>query len=163
MLLLQAFVYIDSSRAIWLLFLDSNTSLEQFFTDINIPFDCQFLVAQPQSDHVVVLTEVYRVSPTPPLQTYRYGNWTAGGGLTWPSQVLYRRRNNLKGLTVQATHLSVRENLYYVWNVKFVSGKQSNKLRSMCWVEYKTTYFLLQEWQEKLKFKDLDVLCWNIR
>jgi len=53
------------------LFLDTNTSREQFFTDINIPFDCQFLVAQPQSDHVVVLTEVYRVSPTFPLQTYR--------------------------------------------------------------------------------------------
>ena len=47
----------------WLLFLDTNTSLEQFFTDINIPFDCQFLVAQPQSDHVIVLTEMYRVSP----------------------------------------------------------------------------------------------------
>jgi hypothetical protein len=46
----------DSSRAIWLLFLDTSTSLEQFFTDINIPFDCQFLVAQPQTDHVVMLT-----------------------------------------------------------------------------------------------------------
>jgi hypothetical protein len=66
---LQAFVDTDSSRALWLLFLDTNTSLEQFFTDINIPFDCQYLVAQPQSDHVVVLTEVYRVSPTLPLQT----------------------------------------------------------------------------------------------
>jgi hypothetical protein len=41
--------------------------LEQFFTDINIPFEYQFLVAQPQSDHVVVLTEVYDVSPTFPL------------------------------------------------------------------------------------------------
>jgi len=70
------------------LFLDTNTSLEQFFTDINIPFDCQFLVAQPQSDHVDVLTEVYRVSPTLPLQTYCFGNWTAGGSLAWPSQSL---------------------------------------------------------------------------
>jgi hypothetical protein len=85
----------------WLLFLDTNTSLEQFFTDINIPFDCQFLVAQPHGDHVVVLTEVYRVSPTLPLQTYRFGNWTAGGGLTWPTQGLYRRRNNLQGLTLK--------------------------------------------------------------
>ena len=114
MFLFQAFLDTDSSRAIWLQFLDTNTSLELFFTDINIPFDCQFLVAQPQSDHVVVLTEVYRVSPTLPLQTYRFGNWTAGGGLTWPSKGLYRRRNNLKGLTIQATHLSVRGNVYYV-------------------------------------------------
>ena len=105
---LQTFVDVYSSKAIWLLFLDTNTSLQQFFTDINIPFDCQFLVAQPQSDHVVVLTEVYRVSPTLPLQTYRFGNWTAGGGLTWPSQGLYRRRNNLQGHIVTVAHRNVR-------------------------------------------------------
>jgi hypothetical protein len=96
-----------SSGAIWLLFLDTNTSLEQFFTHINIPFYCQFLVAQPQTDHVVVLTEVYRVSPTFPLQTYRFGNWTAGGGLNWPSQGLYRRRNNLQGHNIRVTHVNV--------------------------------------------------------
>ena len=110
--ILQAFVDTYSFRDIWLLFLDTNTSLEQFFTDINIPFDCQFLVAQPQSDHVVVLTEVYRVSPTLPLLTYRFGNWTAGGSLNWPSQGLYKRRNNLHGHTIQAIQLSVRGFLY---------------------------------------------------
>jgi len=113
----QAFVDTYSSKAIWLLFLDTNTSLEQFFTDISIPFDCQFLVAQPQVDHVVVLTEVYRVSPTLPLQTYSFGNWTAGGRFTWPSQGLYSRRNKLKGLTIQATRLNVRGKLYYMLNV----------------------------------------------
>ena len=95
-------------KAIWLLFLDTNKSLEQFFTYINIPFDCQFLVAQSQSDHVVVLTEVYHVSPTLPLQTYRFGNWTADGGLTWPSQDLYTRRNNLTGLLLKAGFMNVR-------------------------------------------------------
>ena len=119
MFLFQAFLDTASSRAIWLLFLDTNTSLEQFFTDINIPFDCQFLVAQPQTDQVVMLTEVYRVSPTLPLQTYRFGNWTAGGGIIWPSLGFYARRKNLKRLTIQATHLSVRGNLYYVWNVNW--------------------------------------------
>jgi hypothetical protein len=99
----------------WLLFLDTNTSLEQFFTGINIPFDCQFLVAQPQGDHVVVLTEVYRVSPTLPLQTYRFGNWTAGGGLTWPSQGLYRRRKNLPGLVLKTGLRRVR--LLYFPNI----------------------------------------------
>jgi hypothetical protein len=39
-----------------------------------------------------VLTEVYRVTPTLPLQTYRLDKWTAGGHLTWPSQGFYRRR-----------------------------------------------------------------------
>ena len=105
----QSFLDTYSSRAIWLLFLDTNTSLEQFFTDINIPFDCQFLVAQPQSDHVVVLTEVYRISPTLPLQTYSFGNWTADGGLNWPSQGLYMRRNNLEGHIIQAAHPNVSQ------------------------------------------------------
>jgi len=55
---------------------------------------------------------VYRVSPTLPLHTYSFGNWTAGGGLTWPSEGFYVRRKNLKGFTIHATHLSVRGNLY---------------------------------------------------
>jgi len=117
--LLQTFLDSYSSKAIWLLFLDTNTSLEQFFTDINIPFDCQFLVAQPQSDHVVLLTEVYRVSPTLPLQTYRFGNWTAGGDLAWPSQGLYTRRNSLNGYVIQATHLKVTERLLDIIDVTF--------------------------------------------
>jgi hypothetical protein len=102
------------SHAVWLLFLDTNTSLEQFFTDINIPFDCQFLVAQPQRDHVVVLTEVYRVSPTLPLQTYRFGNWTAGRGLTWPSQGLYWRRNNLQGIVLRVAVNNVMFMFYFI-------------------------------------------------
>ncbi|XP_021923390.1 probable glutamate receptor [Zootermopsis nevadensis] len=89
------------SRVIWLLFLDKNSSLEELFTDINIPFDCEFLVAQPEDDHAVGLTEVYRVSPTLPLQTYRFGNWTPDGGLTWPSRGFYHRRNSLQGLVLK--------------------------------------------------------------
>jgi hypothetical protein len=85
----------------WLLFLDSSSPLEEFFTDINIPFDCEFLVAQPEDDQVVGLTEVYRVSPTLPLQTYRFGNWTPGGGLAWPSLKRYQRRNHLHGIVLK--------------------------------------------------------------
>ena len=81
-------------------------------------------MAQPQSDHVVLLTEVYRVSPTLPLQTYRFGNWTAGGGLTWPSQSLYLRRNNLNGHTVNVVHRKVTGNLYYMWGTLWRSWKR---------------------------------------
>jgi hypothetical protein len=49
-----------------------------------------------------------------PLQTSGFGNWTAAGGLTWPSQGFYMRRKNLKGLTIQATKLNVRGNLYII-------------------------------------------------
>jgi hypothetical protein len=111
-----------------LLFLDTNTSLEHFFTDINIPFDCRFLVAQPQSDHVVMLTEVYRVSPTLPLQTYRFGNWTAGGDLTLPSQGFYTRRNNLQGHTIQVTHVKVSEFFRFCLNL-IVAMKTASQAR----------------------------------
>jgi hypothetical protein len=63
----------------------NSSSLEEFFTDINVPFDCEFLVTQPEDDHVVVLTEVYCVSPTLPLQTFPFGNWTPANGLNWPT------------------------------------------------------------------------------
>ena len=124
---LQTFVDASSSRAIWLLFLVTSTSLEQFFTDINIPFDFQFLVAQPQSDHVVVLTEVYRVSPTLPLQTYRFGNWTAGGGLTWPSQGFYRRRHNLQGHVIRAAHRNASESLWMNDKINLFSWREPRK------------------------------------
>jgi hypothetical protein len=64
-----------------------------------------------------VLTEVYRVSPTLPLQTYRFGNWTADGELNRHLQDFYMRRKNLKGFTIQATHLTVRENKHKIRNV----------------------------------------------
>jgi len=55
---------------------------------------------------------VYRVSPTLPLQTYRFGNWTAGGGLTWPSEGLYRRRNNLQGIVLRVAVKNVMAPLF---------------------------------------------------
>ena len=131
---LQALVDAGSSKAIWLLFLDTNTSLEQFFTDINIPFDCQFLVAQPQSDQVVVLTEVYRISPTLPLQTYRFGNWTAGGGLTWPSQGFYSRRKNLMGFTIQATRVNISRKQFNIRKMSDYCVKTCNTLRVTEWL-----------------------------
>jgi hypothetical protein len=102
----QSLLEVDSSKAIWLLFLDKNSSLEEFFTGINIPFDCEFLVAQTD-DHVITLTEVYRVSPPLPLQTYSFGNWTPGGGLTCTSRGFYHRRNNLQGHTIRAACVNV--------------------------------------------------------
>jgi hypothetical protein len=36
--------------------------IQEFFTDMKIPFDCEFLVAQEEGDNTVMLTEVYRVS-----------------------------------------------------------------------------------------------------
>jgi hypothetical protein len=81
--------------------------LEDLFADIDIPFNCEFLVAYAEGD-LVTLTEVYRMRSDHPLQTYRFGNWTSHGGLTWPSVSFSQRRNNLQGIKLKVGHLEVR-------------------------------------------------------
>jgi len=122
------------SSARWLLFLtQSSPHIEDFFHDINIPFDCEFFVVSKEFGYQVVLTEVYRVSSSLPLQVYRLGK------LNSPSdQNLYTRRSNLQGLVLRSviqktvsdyceTHLqhcttnsqmcSTSRTLPYVWNI----------------------------------------------
>jgi hypothetical protein len=98
---------IQLSSIVWLLFLDTYSILEKFFADINIPFDCEFLVVLPKDDSIV-LTEVYRVSHAYPLQTYHFGNWTADRGLIGPTLGFYRRRNSLQGLVLKTGTINVR-------------------------------------------------------
>lgn len=87
--------------AIWLLFLNTTSSLQDFFANINIPFNCEFLVAQKKDGHVVILTEVYRVSSSLPLQTYRFARWTRSEGLNSASVGFYQRRNGLQGAVLK--------------------------------------------------------------
>ncbi|KAJ4428309.1 hypothetical protein ANN_24328, partial [Periplaneta americana] len=93
---------------IWLLFLDSS-DLDHFFLGSDIPFDCEFLVAQQldSQSQVVQLTEVYRVSPTMALQQSFFGNWTPIDGLWTTSLSFYERRNNLQGLTLKTAYYHV--------------------------------------------------------
>jgi hypothetical protein len=81
---------------IWLLFLTTSSSLEEYFANISIPFDSEFLVAQKDEDRVI-LTEVYRVADMLPLQTYPFGHWSERGGLASVSVGIYQRRNSLQG------------------------------------------------------------------
>jgi hypothetical protein len=94
------------SEATWLLFLETKF-LDEFFLGIYIPFDCEFLVAQRTGKNAVVLTEVYQVKATHPLQTYPFGTWTSHGGLSWPNISFYQRRDNLQGLVLRTAFLKV--------------------------------------------------------
>jgi hypothetical protein len=96
------------SDANWLLFLERDSHFDQFFAGIHIPFDCKLLVAQPVDTHVVTVTEVYRVSPSLPLQTHRLGNWTAGGTVCWSTQSFYERRKTLQGIVLKTGVIQVR-------------------------------------------------------
>jgi hypothetical protein len=94
------------SKATWLLFLETKLP-DEFFLGIYIPFDCEFLVVQRAGDTTVILTEVYRVNSTYPLQTYPFGTWTSHGGLSWPNISFYQRRDNLQGLVLKTVFLKV--------------------------------------------------------
>ncbi|PSN41905.1 hypothetical protein C0J52_06804 [Blattella germanica] len=50
----------------------ARSTLNTIFAEVNIPFDCLFFVAQ-SDDNTVYLTEVYRITPSYPLQTYPFG------------------------------------------------------------------------------------------
>jgi hypothetical protein len=90
----------------WLLFLDNETSLENFFYGINVPFDCNFLVAQPRQNKIH-LTEVYRVAERMSLLTYSYGIWDPNNGARRTRTKLYERRNNLHGIHMKGAAVEV--------------------------------------------------------
>jgi hypothetical protein len=96
-----------SQNARWLLFLPEISSIEDVFRKINIPVDCEFLVAQHRG-RVVQLSEVYRVHATFPLEIREVGNWSLSDGLQWTSGHILQRRGNLRGLLFAATFARVR-------------------------------------------------------
>jgi hypothetical protein len=94
-----------------LVFLEGSYELEEFFALINIPYDCEFVVVI-QTDDSTMLTEVYSVGPTHPLQTYPFGNWTTKRGLTVSTAGFYKRRNNLQGLVLKTGTVKVRTDMF---------------------------------------------------
>lgn len=93
--------------AVWLLFLD--TSVDQFFEDVYIPVDCEFIVAQRSGSNVVLLAEIYRLDKGLPLQRPEFGIW-AQGSLHVSNESLVRRRSNFQGVTITATSYNVSIN-----------------------------------------------------
>ena len=98
--------------AVWLLLLEDGRSVDSFFSDVHIPFNCRFLVAQSKGDSVE-LTEVYRVTASQPLTVSRCGVWRNGQPIPCKGN-LYDRRNNLQGLVIRAVTMEVR------WSVVFI-------------------------------------------
>lgn len=104
----------------WLIFLDSNSVLDDLLASVDIPFDCKFLVARQEQDHVINFVEVYRVGTGRPIQTYWFGNWTPNGGLAWPKLAFYQRRNNLQGLVLKTTVREVRVSFHIKTSLYFL-------------------------------------------
>jgi hypothetical protein len=96
--------------AVWLLFLEK--SVDQFFEDVFIPVDCEFLVAQRRGGNVVLLTEIYRMDKGLPLQHEEFGIWNQSG-LHASNESLFRRRSNFHGFTITATSMNVSTKLAF--------------------------------------------------
>jgi hypothetical protein len=94
------------NTAKWLLFLEAE-NVNDFLEDLYIPFDCDFLVAQgvtgmATADLEVLLLEVYHIEANSRLQANRVGIWKYDHSLTWSSIPYFKRRGNLRGITLRA-------------------------------------------------------------
>jgi hypothetical protein len=92
-------------NTVWLAFLESGQSLQEFVGDTNISFDVQFLVAQPV-DAAVQLFEVYRVASDTPLRIRLFGAF--GQPLSFPPwNYIYHRRRSFEGYVIKTASLNV--------------------------------------------------------
>jgi hypothetical protein len=84
----------------WLIFSNNWTSDLTFLTNILIPMDCPFLVAE-ELNTGVSLAEVYHVHLTRPLQKYQVADWNSLRGIVW---FVTQRQRNLQGVTIKAAY-----------------------------------------------------------
>ena len=81
------------------MFMDTSTSVEQFFSNIYVPLDCEYIVAhhshrKGERLKEISFTELYHVHPNlQQLHKYQVGHWSVYGGLVWSKLSLYQRRD----------------------------------------------------------------------
>jgi len=93
------------SRGRWLMFF-SAPSIENFFSNIKIPLDCEFFVAQPlinndKREDGLSIIDIYQDHPSRSLQKHLVAHWTVSGGLNWSASVLIQRRANLHRISIR--------------------------------------------------------------
>jgi hypothetical protein len=117
------------------MFLESATAVNDFFADVHIPLDCEFLVAQRSNgtedgDVKFSLTEVYRVHPTRPLQAHRVANWSSASGFTWSTIPACHRRRDFQGIVLKGAFITdVYDAKRYAFFVCYVKERQRLFLR----------------------------------
>jgi hypothetical protein len=78
------------------------SSVEEVLGDINIPFDCEFLIGRQGEDGAVTLTEVYRTGTGRQILNSSFGYWLSKMKFKFPSTNFYSRRFSLHGLSIAA-------------------------------------------------------------
>jgi hypothetical protein len=114
------------TKSRWLLFIPENNTTEEILGEVNIPADCEFLVAQIRIGQVQLM-EAYRVHVLYPLEIRQMGSWTSAKGLEWIDTPMCKRRNNLHGLALRATVSEVR----YVNPTKLLSHSLKKFLQNV--------------------------------
>ena len=74
-------------------------TLDDFFRDIFVPYDCEFTVVQRAGDELV-LTEVYRQYLDQILQKHVVATWRNQNFL-WTKLTLLERRKDLQNATIR--------------------------------------------------------------
>jgi hypothetical protein len=92
----------EISRGKWLLFYNLVMPLNEFFRNIHIPLDCEFLVVQWLGLTQARFTEVYHIHHTLPLQIQWVGNWSKNTGPVWTNVSHVHRRSDLQGLIIKS-------------------------------------------------------------
>jgi len=90
-----------STNVKWLVFIDAAADIDHVFSDFDIPYDCEFLVAQQEGE--VSLTEVYHLPYLQPLQKNRLGTWSSAGGFVWTTTSFIARRGDLQGYSINGS------------------------------------------------------------
>jgi len=100
-------------NTVWLAFLESGQSVQEFVGETNIRFDVLFLVAQP-ADTSVQLFEVYRVASGTPLRIRLFGAF--GQPLNFPPRnYIYHRRRSFEGYVMKTASLNVSGTVWTIY------------------------------------------------
>lgn len=93
----------------WLVFFDNKTTFSDFFFEVYVPFDCEFMVARSINDTGrEIINEVYQIDKKKELRSMRFGVWDVKRGLKSPKHGLFLRRNDLFGQNIRVTSVHVR-------------------------------------------------------
>lgn len=98
--------WITMAYPTWLLFLRDETRFEEFLSDVYIPFDCVFMVAQRDRQGSEIIQDVYRIGKEDYLRSMTFGTWNSSHGFQGPLLGLYQRRHDLHGHNIRVVAIN---------------------------------------------------------
>ncbi|XP_076295011.1 putative glutamate receptor isoform X2 [Lasioglossum baleicum] len=94
--------WITMAYPTWLLFLRNDTRYEDFLAEVHVPFDCIFMIAQPDDQgNGEVIRDVYRIGKEEDLRWTTFGEWDKDRGFHGSQLGLYQRRHDLYGRNIR--------------------------------------------------------------